>query len=1180
MTDTKTKGSRDAVCFTSGPEGAAFGAGVIHAWLASDRSAPHVVAGISTGAVTATAFVRAMNECHHSQNPKKGEAERWGWFDKYLNNLLERPFDVAFKAVPDPVDYFAATAPAGDLSCPEFLKRDEEQARYRVWRLTKLGQLVSDFSLSVGDLGKLAMQYVRFKEEIPVPLIKSRWVAGLWRSIQLYWQTLKVLGSLLKTIAFHPHFTRTWERFAEEQEVNSKGGKRDLKFGVEPLLGWPVWLGSFAALLIAPFVPLLLRPQSFQSRLAKEAEGKGQERSSFSKLVWSAMRTSCLDQSLLSNYFLKRRLYDLFAEHRDREPMIPHGNNARTNLVIVAAAIENVQNPSHQIWAKPGTSLIEALTAAMAVVPGFEAQRLQTNDDLKRWFPEEIASQHAKKGSKILLVDGATIRKNPLPALFDWLRAEPDIAKDLESRKVEDARIHVVYNVPIEPFTTDNQSDGPIDIIDSAKVGLVTRAQRDTGLEVEQTNFRSRLAANIQKLTREVKNGELAIFADQIAPERTLQFENPLSPTRKEGLAAIGGGCRRTLGRLYGAEIQKIAKEQKSQKFVECKDLLREVAHGREQRTFACGLPQVCNACGGKLVAYPEPPSVPAIVHQRFSETDGRIREVAPNLCHRTRPRVAFVASGGVFAGSFHIGMLGAFQSLDLTPDLVVAASVGTLMGGALAAIRHQPSEMEQLGLLAELTEVFMNVDKRVALTLPLKTAAKHLGMRARLVKFSPSKVRKAVEAGTVADPGYASTGVPPIVTDMLSQLFIIPPPRTRWVGSDFLAGRFAGAAGKLLSLIRVNTLESLGIRYSVLGSSLLEQAALLLLRGKTDPIRLDREQPYVTAEGKGTAIFCTTAYINQRCLMLLGRDSLAPDPPAFDFLHAALSSSAFPAAFSARRVDEVFPGSGLDDQIFADGGLFDNLPLLRAIEILGIAQRACKEDYEESSTCSLANPDLLIAGGFDPIPGHGPGFYENWGAIRERCDSLSSASKTDSMIKMTDTTAKLLCQLKANYQPNGEPDPETEDLLKATVVSSIMNVVPSTALHSNPAFAFCRTTGLDGDRLTASIADGCFQMLQKFSTADGRARQTLQELGKPVPKQCGKVEAPKCSFFETKCSFAAAAKKRSIEDGCWRVYQSCIADPLHIKLHAELKTEAEPPEVKPCPEVEEAAKGRAATAR
>jgi len=48
-----------------------------------------------------------------------------------------------------------------------------------------------------------------------------------------------------------------------------------------------------------------------------------------------------------------------------------------------------------------------------------------------------------------------------------------------------------------------------------------------------------------------------------------------------------------------------------------------------------------------------------------------------------TQPYQGF-ASGGVFRGSFHVGMIGAMHATGLKPDMIVGASVGTLLGAAL----------------------------------------------------------------------------------------------------------------------------------------------------------------------------------------------------------------------------------------------------------------------------------------------------------------------------------------------------------------------------------------------------------------------------------------------------------------------------------------------------------------
>ena len=79
---------RDAVCFTAGAPGAFFSAGVIHAHMAADRRTPLVVAGISTGAISAALMQRvyrdflAVKDARHDDFTL--EAARWKTIRNYI----------------------------------------------------------------------------------------------------------------------------------------------------------------------------------------------------------------------------------------------------------------------------------------------------------------------------------------------------------------------------------------------------------------------------------------------------------------------------------------------------------------------------------------------------------------------------------------------------------------------------------------------------------------------------------------------------------------------------------------------------------------------------------------------------------------------------------------------------------------------------------------------------------------------------------------------------------------------------------------------------------------------------------------------------------------------------------------------------------------------------------------
>lgn len=1192
----------EAVCFTAGPEGAAFGAGVIHAWIAADRKAPRVVSGISTGAITAAAFQRSMMERGHDNS--RTEATRWGWFRQYLTDILDRPLDVIWKAIPDPVDLLSPTAPVRDLSRPDVLKEDECVSRYQFWLLTKLGSWISKLTVSIGSIGRLAVLKVRRDEQIPVPFLGRGLAARAWRNVTFNLAFCAILFRLLGSIILHPQFTRTLNRFRYDDAIAEATTAQSIPGwpGFRPLSGWAAWLfglllAAFATAIIAIF-PLLLvfghfqwaaayfvavaslfAPQynrTFRARLKEIADRMQPDGRTapartrwYSRLFAAAQRNAGIELSLISNYQLKRRIWNRFqdANHPDKLRVRSSGKE-ETSIVIVAAVLQSLSSSNQQTWARDGAELVEALTAACAIPRFFKPLHVESRH-ARLWIRKKDQDGLRLKGrstQEFDLIDGSAVRKNPLPALFNWLQDEEQrsVAEALESGSPEDARIHVIYNVPIEPFDAYDGKEPPdrIDLVEAAQVGMLMRARRDTSTEVLQTNFLS----SINCAEKSVRNSaaprhvkDLAIFADEIAPEREVKFTNPLSPGRDEELALTAQGCRRTLGRLYRVAIARLPSLDGT---VDCGDLLRTIAPARK-KAQCMGLAEVCGACTGRLRAYPQPPNDAALVQADFGQATKNVRAAIPNLCNVDRPRIVFVASGGVFRGAFHIGLVAAMQVLRITPDLVVGASVGTLMGAALANIRNAGDPVAQHRALAALSDTFLHVDEEVALTVPVKTAVKQLGLRAKRISLSPAKLRKTVRAGTRKDIGYAATGVPPIVIDTLSDLFIIPPRDTILAGSDFIAGRFSKAIFALVVLMRENTLGRLGIRYAVIGTSLLERAARVLLGGTQSGVELAQRQPYLAQNGSGTAIFCTTAFVNQRWPLLLGRDALEPAVKDFNFLYAALSSSAFPGAFSPRQEAEVFPGTGKTTNLFCDGGTFDNLPFIPAIDLLKDGQveafrAAQNQDARAFLKHRLDCPDIILSGGFDPPPAdeHRPRF-ESQNDVAARANALGNSVKTQSFIGLSRVSQRRLRDLYHSTEGMTSPDETMAKIMTHSVVAEVVNIVPSSELHINPTFAFSRAVGFQKERVAASIADGCFQTLLNLRIEHGNKSEELKQSlrARGIDPGLGKMHEPGgCPWFQVRCPFVDAAAETKFSSpraskGCSRIYDSCAADPLHERL-------------------------------
>jgi hypothetical protein len=188
---------------------------------------------------------------------------------------------------------------------------------------------------------------------------------------------------------------------------------------------------------------------------------------------------------------------------------------------------------------------------------------------------------------------------------------------------------------------------------------------------------------------------------------------------------------------------------------VPCGQLLRIVAAGRPWNrrpnlAISEGLPQVCEHCSGTLHrtrqgADPELSIARRLIGSELAKGPpfNNLRVRRPPVDDEkgaplAQPRIVFVWSGGVFRGAFHIGMIGALLRRNIRPNLIAAASGGTLMGGALASVFSE-SEDKAFKRLGILVQTFKRVDENVALTKTLKEAARDLAFApARSVSRRP----------------------------------------------------------------------------------------------------------------------------------------------------------------------------------------------------------------------------------------------------------------------------------------------------------------------------------------------------------------------------------------------------------------------------------------------------------
>ena len=1157
----------EAVCFTAGAAGAVFALGAIHAWLAADRRAPEVIAGISTGAVSAAAMQRCCRDLETAKGnaevgSEKIEATRWKWFRKYLFALSESPLEVIFKAFPRPIDLFADKPPVIDYSCPPPLRESEKDARTHHYRLTRLGIWLGRLPIKLSTAASLVVNLVRWREGYGGPL-------ALFAAI---WHAAKCGGALVWHTGFTPLFIWEWQfLFPDERKFGAA------MLAIKPLLGWTAWgsavllLLAFTALIVASMglligialmgaaaddrgIVLLLGTIAGVAALAlllaahailRAASGSPSSRGGLGGAHGSLFRALGIDRGLLRDYHLHRRLLELFGDPDSttgqpvKDVEIREGS---PNIVIVAAPLERVRSrvpnskdSKYEVFAAPGrVTLVQALRAALAK-PGLFSP---VEADPEQWGidPEEVHWPSPRSKGKLHLVDGSVFRQTPLPGLLSWMRYSP--AARAGNRV---GRVHIFYDVPIEAKPTPDNRE-KVNIFEAAGESMNLARRRDTRQQAHHVRFVSRLGRLIPE-TETSGSRPFPLDVTEIAPEDDISFENVLDPKRPEVLAQAARGCRRTLEALYGGECGVEGD-------VVCGTFLSSIAPARGAWTqHSPGLPEICGHCT-QILHFPTAERVPGHDYA-LSATFGKLER--PESVHLlpgfraldgTRSTVTVLASGGAFRGVTHIGLISALIAANIKPDLVVGASVGALMGAALCSIadmlRNDERE-EARARVREMVDLFRNIDSRVTLTDSLKSALRQLGVRARHIHLSPSKVRRLIRKGSGWDAGFAATGAPPELIDAISELFLIPHQQTSAIAARFVAGHFADAMKKLWEQLQRETLRRLNIESALIGSSLLELQVHRIVR----PHKAEREwhrniQPY----GE-TKFFCTASDINRGVPMLLGRDFLTPSE-TYNFVEACLSSSAFPVLFSPRRESEVLPGRGRTNALFFDGGMFDNLPFLPAIEVIGRIQRerlagACVDEALADLEKRQANPHVFIAASLTAEPEAYDDEQANLHRILRQTRDRKSQVKMMGFENSSRTIKREVGTLIQEWKLGAKGCISAADIeqLNGIVVTETLRVLPADRDHLSGAFAVCKTLGLDRHKQEKAIADGCYQTLYMLSRNKVNGLPSVQHQG-------GGTQSGMCPFFTVDnsviaCPFSSNSSTENIRHVCSR-------DEAHVK--------------------------------
>ncbi len=1096
----------EAVCFTAGASGLPFGAGVIHAWLALNRPPPKVAAGISAGSINAAAFWATWHEPQEGASHESQAVRRRARFRDYLSMLADAPLHVLWNAIPDTGDFFTDAGPVRDPEVPERLRPLETEGLHRRQLLLELWRWFGYLPVPLRRVARLVQAWIALKELRPStdraaeptepPTLGARFSRARSRLVRAGRAMASVAAQvsvLIARLAWHVLRQPRWVRAPSAGSGSAPRLPR-------PLLGWPAYLFVACLVLVLPLVACLITSvvmglpawcsigAAVATVLLIVVGLVAGLRAAHGLLSSVGMK-----RGLLSEFHLRLALSRLLAPHQEAGDAAAGGplitRNALPYPLIVASPLQQVVKaeagkapravPAIQAWARPGVPLEDALVSALALSPILAPQ--PATGGVARWLPDGMALKCG--GDRLDLVDGAAIRQNPIPALFEFL-AETREVRLSPSRTAR--AIHVVHSVPVQARDGDGrlpEDRSGIVQIGAKSLGLSHRL--DTNLEVDQTNFLSDVQALIKDREGEAQSRLVVAYADEIAPSRDLAYRNWLDPTRDEVLAGVAHGCRQTMARL----------NQGSQALGTCPRRFPDAAAGAGVGPDQCGLPEVCQACTEPLTAPRE---------------RARIEYQPPTTVDAWAPRLVFVASGGVFRGAFHIGMAGALLAARLRPHLVVGSSVGTIMGAALARLTSgldgsTADDVTRRQLLGRLVTLFEEVDRRVAFTRRFMGATRQLGARLTALHLSPAAVTRKFRAGIRADPGFAAQGAPPALIDALSTALFLPIGEAADIARRFVSDDVAGATWTLARALETRTLVALGIQDAIMGASLLEHEIRELL-GPLDHCLLQGDpQPF--AGPGGVELFATTTQLASEVPVLLGQGPRNPSRP-YDLVSACLASAAFPAVFRPRRESEIFPGTGRTDVRFGDGGLFDNLPFLPALGLLARRQRALRERAHATPAPLdfLAQrrdrPHLFIAGALNVNPEEGedlqPGHADLF-EIGARAGALAENVKVRAFELSSELVARQIDDLVATRGRRQPLSPEQGRLVDGIVNAAVLAVFPASREHLNGTFAFCRALGLQEGRVHASIANGCYQTLHGLGPGAGRnalASRALEGLG------------------------------------------------------------------------------------
>ena len=738
-------------------------------------------------------------------------------------------------------------------------------------------------------------------------------------------------------------------------------------------------------------------------------------------------------------------------------------------------------------------SVVDALMAACAVVPFFRAQSLRVPGQVPRrqWF-----------------IDGVNVSNDPVTEALGCLR-EDGATVEIIRKKHSQVRIYSVPLLPIEQDALPGRVETYTRLVDVGLRALQLQRFQDAQLTKKLVEtYRRALppsGAVFDVPPTEPGKKAKAFFLTELVhltPPRPLDLNTriPGAANAEERRAlmesAVADGCRALLERLLTAEeggpLHKVARRlwkrreitvRGADAYVPCRrlfpcksGLLQPLPGNSSAVNPGPGLPDICQRCAAIRGRTPAEDALPQHVRLPWKIAAAAAPPAAdqPKIkpATDTEPAVAFLFSGGVFRGVFQVGFANAVSELGLLPDIVVGASVGTIIGALIGRVLKGENLDARRFQMQRLAGTFLAIDQFV-MTDRFADFVRHLSVRAAGADFS---LRDADLFFRRYDTGASAPLADRArrVIAGLERVFYISPFELRDFAETLRTGDYRSSWSQVKGFVQ-DWLDQSGVGLELLGPEPLEMLINGIIFDDRPPAHAGFDSFATPADAADQRprfqLLGTTTNLTKGKLEILRAENGA------QLLPGLLASSAFPAVFRPRWSWELFAQTNSADQ-FCDGGVMDNLPLDSVVEYLSA------EDKTTGCWRYLHRPEvphLILTASLEPDP-------EDWTdgnlfppeKIQESAGSWPVLNTRAGELRYNEKISKFAGAQKYIRQIIGQREktekgfkPEDENLPLNLEVA----VVKPQWLCST--FAFHTMLGFRRRDQAASIAHGCAATIQ-----------------------------------------------------------------------------------------------------